>query len=62
MADDDLPAGATSPQPERREPHVRDPGLRDLSLRDWKAILLRAVRQARSDVITDTAEIGRAHV
>jgi membrane protein len=53
--DDQLPEGATGPQPERREPQLADPRLRDLTFRDWKAILLRSVKQANADKITDVA-------
>jgi membrane protein len=45
----------TTPQPERHEPEVRDPGLRDLSGRDWKAIVVRAGKQAKEDNLTDIA-------
>ena len=56
MSDDDrLPEGATGPQPERGEPQLADPRLRDLTFRDWKAILLRAGKQANADAITDVA-------
>jgi len=44
-----------SPQPERREPPLDDPGLTDLSARDWKAVLVRAGKQALADGITDIA-------
>ncbi len=50
-----LPDGATSPQPEREEPRLRDPRLRDLSWADWKAILVRAAKEAKDDYITDVA-------
>jgi membrane protein len=43
------------PQPERQEPVLEDPGLRDLSGRDWKAILVRAAKQAKDNHITDAA-------
>ena len=56
MSDDDqLPEGATGPQPERGEPQLADPRLRDLTFRDWKAILLRSAKQANEDAITDVA-------
>ena len=56
MSDDDrLPEGATGPQPEHGEPQLADPRLRDLTFRDWKAILLRSVKQANADAITDVA-------
>lgn len=50
-----LPKGATPPQPERQEPRLADPGLRDLSFRDWRAIVVRGVKGAVSDSITDIA-------
>jgi membrane protein len=46
---------APTPQPERREPKVADPGLTDLSMRDYKAIVIRAGKQALDDQITDLA-------
>jgi membrane protein len=46
---------APTPQPERREPELPDPGPTDLSQRDWKAILLRAAKEAKDDRITDVA-------
>ena len=46
---------APSPQPERREPELPDPGLTDLSARDYKAIVVRAAKQALSHGITDLA-------
>jgi membrane protein len=52
---EDLPEGATAPQPERDEPRLRDPRLRDLSFRDWRAILVRGVKEARADSVTDIA-------
>ena len=56
MSDDNqLPEGATGPQPERGEPKLADPRLRDLTFRDWKAILLRSGKQANADKITDIA-------
>ena len=51
----DLPAGAPAPQPERAEPRLDDPRLRDLSFRDWRAILVRGGREAFSDHVTDIA-------
>jgi membrane protein len=44
-----------TPQPERREPKLDDPGLTDLSKRDYKAILVRAGKEALDDQITDLA-------
>jgi membrane protein len=46
---------APAPQPERDEPRLRDPGLTDLSARDYKAILVRAAKEALEDQITDIA-------
>jgi membrane protein len=53
--DGDLPEGAPAPQPERREPRIRDPGLTELSRRDYRAIVIRAGREALADQITDVA-------
>ena len=44
-----------SPQPERHEPRLADPGLTDLSTRDYKAIVVRASKEALDDQITDLA-------
>jgi membrane protein len=46
---------APTPQPERREPKLPDPGLTDLSAPDYKAIVIRAAKQALSHGITDLA-------
>jgi membrane protein len=46
---------APSPQPERREPELAEPGLTDLSKSDYKAIVMRAGRQALAHGITDSA-------
>jgi membrane protein len=46
---------APTPQPERREPDLSDPGLSDLSARDYKAIIIRAAKQAVTHGITDLA-------
>jgi membrane protein len=46
-----MPAEAPRPQPEHEEPVLRDPGLTDLSLADWRAIGLRACREAVDDNI-----------
>jgi membrane protein len=46
---------APSPQPEQREPELPDPGLTDLSFRDYKAILIRAGKEALADGVTDLA-------
>jgi membrane protein len=48
-------ADAPTPQPERHEPELRDPGLTDLSKRDYKAVLIRAAKDALDDQITDLA-------
>jgi membrane protein len=47
--------GKPSPQPERHERDLDDPGPRDLSKRDWKAIVVRAAKEAKDDGITDVA-------
>jgi membrane protein len=44
-----------APQPERREPTLPDPGLTDLLARDYKAIAIRAAKEALADQITDIA-------
>jgi membrane protein len=49
------PAPDPPPQPEQTEPELRDPGIRDLSARDWKAILVRAAKEAKDDDVTDIA-------
>jgi membrane protein len=46
---------APTPQPELREPQLADPGLKDLSKSDYKAIVMRAVKQAFAHGITDSA-------
>ena len=46
---------APGPQPERHEPGLADPGPTDLSKRDWKAIVIRAGKEALEDGITDVA-------
>jgi membrane protein len=43
------------PQPEQKEPTLADPTPRDLSKRDWMAILVRAVKQAMEDHVTNLA-------
>jgi membrane protein len=50
-----VPETAPTPQPERREPKIQDPGLTELSKRDWKAIVIRAGKEALDDQITDLA-------
>ncbi|HXV56613.1 MAG TPA: YihY/virulence factor BrkB family protein [Gaiellaceae bacterium] len=54
-ATNELPDGATPPQPERGEARLADPRLRDLSFRDWRAILVRGGREALADNVTDIA-------
>ena len=46
---------APTPQPERREPRLRDPGLTDLSFRDYRAVVVRAGKQALAHDVTDLA-------
>jgi membrane protein len=46
---------APAPQPEQCEPEVPDPGLTDLSFRDYRAIVVRAGKQALAHGITDLA-------
>jgi membrane protein len=46
---------APAPQPEQREPKLPDPGLTDLSVHDYKAIVIRAGKQALAHGITDSA-------
>src|ERR1044071_5961274 len=46
---------APEPQPERREANVDDPGLTDLSKRDYVAILVRALKKANRDHVTNLA-------
>jgi membrane protein len=44
-----------TPQPEQREPELPDPGLTDLTARDYKAIIVRAGKQALAHGVTDLA-------
>jgi membrane protein len=53
--DDNGSLQGLTPQPERHEPRVSDPGLTDLSLSDYKATVIRAVKKALKDQITDMA-------
>ena len=53
--DGGVPDEAPTPQPERAEPRLEDPGLKDLSKRDYKAIVLRAGKEAIDDAIMDSA-------
>lgn len=46
---------ALTPQPEHHEPRLADPGLRDLSGRDYRAVIVRAVKSALSDNVTNLA-------
>jgi membrane protein len=46
---------APTPQPEQREPTVADPGLSDLTFRDYRAIVVRALKQALAHGVTDLA-------
>jgi len=46
---------APTPQPEQREPELPDPGLTDLTARDYKAIVIRAIKQALAHGVTDLA-------
>ncbi len=49
LAPPDTPEEAPQPQPEHQEPRLRDPGLTDLSVADWRAIVVRAGREAMDD-------------
>jgi len=53
--DGGVPDEAPTPQPERAEPKLRDPGVRDLSKRDYRAIVIRAGKEAMDDAIPDSA-------
>jgi membrane protein len=53
--DVDIEGETPTPQPEQHEPELRDPGLSDLSKRDYKAIVIRAGKEAIDDQITDLA-------
>ena len=46
---------APTPQPEQEEPRLRDPGLGSLSARDYRAIFIRAVKEALDDHVTNLA-------
>ncbi len=54
-SDGGVPDDAPTPQPERAEPEIRDPTLPELSKRDYKAIVIRAAKEAIDDAITDNA-------
>ena len=55
IRDPEAQANGPTPQPEHAEPRISDPGLTDLSKRDFKAILIRAGKEALDDQITDLA-------
>jgi membrane protein len=44
-----------TPQPELREPQLSDPGLTDLSKRDYLAVIVRGVKSALNDNVTNLA-------
>jgi membrane protein len=44
-----------TPQPELREPRLHDPGLSDLSKRDYLAVMVRGVKSALADNVTNLA-------
>ena len=44
-----------APQPEHHEPRLADPGLRDLSKRDYFAVIVRGVKSALNDNVTNLA-------
>src|SRR6185437_9100611 len=44
-----------TPQPEHHEPRLADPGLRDLSKRDYFAVMVRGVKSALNDNVTNLA-------
>ena len=46
---------APTPQPEQEEPRLRDPGLGSLSARDYRAVFIRAVKEALDDHVTNLA-------
>ena len=49
------PEAAPQPQPEHDEPSLPDPTLTELSLRDYRAIVVRASKEALDDHITNLA-------
>jgi membrane protein len=49
------PGDGPTPQPELREPRLADPGLSDLSTRDYFAIIVRGVKSALNDNVTNLA-------
>ena len=44
-----------TPQPELREPRLADPGISDLSKRDYFAVIVRGVKSALNDNVTNLA-------
>jgi membrane protein len=44
-----------TPQPELREPRLADPGLSDLSKRDYFAVVVRGIKSALNDNVTNLA-------
>jgi membrane protein len=55
-ADAEPDAGAApKPQPELHEPKLHDPGLSDLSKRDYLAVIVRGVKSALHDNVTNLA-------
>ena len=49
------PSEATSPQPEHTEPRHPDPDLATLTFRDYRAVVIRAAKQALDDHVTNLA-------
>ena len=54
-ASSDGPEKAPQPQPEREEPRLHDPTPRKLSFRDYRAIVVRAGKEALDDHVTNLA-------
>ena len=51
------PQGADpTPQPEHHEPRLADPGLRDLSKRNYFAVMVRGVKSALNDNVTNLSD------
>jgi hypothetical protein len=55
------PAAEPAPQPELGEPRLTDPGVGDLSTRDYLAIVVRAVKSALADNVTNLAACQSAN-
>ena len=55
LADSGRKKGAPQPQPEHDEPTLHDPSPTELSLRDYRAIVIRASKEALDDHITNLA-------